>query len=111
MSTISKLCEKAADEVRNVAIDMRGKLDEDEFLAGTLTILEVTSSDLTLSNRAISDEDLTIEDQVVPAGQAVQFKVAGGEPGKKYTIRVTVDTTSSPPQRLIENVKLKVIAD
>lgn len=111
MSTISKVCTKAVDEVRNVAVDMRGKLDPDEVLLDNLVIVEVTSADLTLSSRAISVDDLLIEDDTVPAGQAVQFEVAGGVKGKTYTIRITVNTSSSPPQTLIENIKLRITAD
>src|SRR5262245_17545898 len=111
MSTISKVCVKSVDEGRNVAVDLCGKLDPDELLTSPLSVLEVTSADLVLSNRAISTVDLIIEEDTVPAGQAVQFRVAGGVRGKTYTIEIKVRTSSSPPQDLEENVKLKVTAD
>ena len=109
MSTIRKVCTKDASEERNIAIDLRGKLEVDELLIGTPTVEEITTSDLSLSNEAVSSSELTIEDDLVPVGQAVQFKVTGGVAGKRYKIRVTVNTNANPAQTLIENIKLRVI--
>lgn len=100
---------KAVGETRHVAVDMRGKLDTGEDLTGTPTIVEVTTAHLTLSNKAISDEDLTINGDTVPAAQAVQFTVSGGTAGISYTIRITVATTLG--QTIIENLSLGVVAN
>lgn len=109
MSTISKICSKAAGETRNVAIDMRGKLDDGEFILSPPTVIELVTNDLTLASKTVNAEDQIVENEIVPAGQAIQFKVSGGVAGKKYTIRVTATTTAVPAQVLIENIMLRVI--
>ena len=100
---------KTAGETRNVSIDMRGLLDEGELLAGTPTIAEVTTSALTISNEAVSTEALMINGDLVPIGQALQFRVAGGSAGHTYSIRCSVSTDAG--QALIVTVSLRVVAD
>lgn len=102
---------KTVTEERNVALDMRGKLDAGELLTGTPLVEEVTTTDLTLSSKALNTAVISINNSNVPISQAVQFKVEGGIAGTTYTIRVSCGTTSSPDQFLIENLHLKVIAD
>lgn len=111
MSVAPQRHTKTVSEERNVALDMRGKLDAGELLTGTPTVEEVTTTDLTLSSKTLNSSVININNSNVPISQAVQFKVEGGLAGTTYTIRVTVGTTSSPDQVLIENLHLKVIAD
>lgn len=102
---------KTESEVVNVAIDMRGLLDEGELLTGTPTVEEVDTTDLTIASQAISVATLLINGESVAAGQAVQFSVAAGEPDTDYTIRITVTTTSTPAQTRIVRARLRVIPD
>lgn len=102
---------KSVSEARNVAIDMRGLLDEGELLTGTPTIVEVTTTDLTLANKAVNGSTLTINGVECTAGQAVTFSVSGGVAGTTYTIRVTVASAASPAQTFVVSVRLAVIAD
>lgn len=102
---------KAASEERNIAVSFAGRLDTGEVLTGTPLVVEVTSTDLTISNKAVSTASLTIDGDTVPTAEAVQFKVTGGTAGTSYKIKITADTDSSPAQKLIGIVKLKVIAD
>lgn len=78
------------------SIDYQDYLDSGELLTGTPTVVEVTSSDLTLGNKAVSTAALTIRGRTSAIGQAVQFSVLGQAAGTKYRIRVTATTTSTP---------------
>jgi len=111
MSDAPQRHSKTESEIRNIALDMRGKLDAGELLTGTPTIEEVDTTDLTLSSKALNTAIITVNGLQVPVSQAIQFLVTGGTAGTTYTIRVTVTTTSTPAQTLIENLHLKVIAD
>ena len=102
---------KAVSEVRNVAVDMRGLLDDGELLTGTPTIVEVTTTDLTLASKAVNGSTLTINGVECLAGQAVTFKVSGGVAGSTYTIRVTVSSDATPAQTFVVAVRLAVEAD
>lgn len=102
---------KTASEVRNVAVSFSGKLDSGELLTGTPTVVEVTTSALTLDNKVVSTAILTINSVSVPVGEAVQFRVSGGTAGATYQIRINCDTDASPAQTLYGDVILEVIAD
>ena len=106
----------AAGETRNCAVSFAGKLDVNELLTGTPTVVEDTKSpssatSLTLSNKVVSTTVLTINDLSVPIAEAVQFAVTGGSSGGEYIIKVTVSTNSSPAQTLVGYEKLHVRAE
>lgn len=107
MSTAPQVRTVDQAEVRNVAVDLRGKLDEGELLVGTPTVTEVTSTDLTISNNTINSDAETIMGLVVPAGQAVLFRVSGFIPGAVYRIKIHATTDASPAQTLIEHITIK----
>lgn len=111
MATASQIQSKSASEIRNFAVSFAGKLDSGELLSGTPTIAEVTTTDLTIENKVVSTTSLTINGESVAASHAVQFKVAGGTAGARYTIKITVVTNASPVQTLIENVVFDCVAD
>ncbi len=96
-------------EIRNVSIDMRGKLDAGELVTGIPTIAEITTTDLSFANNAFNTGDVTINGSVCATGQAVLFKVSGFLSGVKYRIRVTATTTATPAQTLIEYVVIKTL--
>jgi len=103
---------KTESDVRNVAVSFAELLDTGELLTGTPTIVEVTTSDLTLGSKVVNTAALTILGESVAIGQAVQFSVSGGDAStKRYTIKITATTDSSPAQTLVRNVELDVIAD
>lgn len=111
LATAPQLPCKTAGETRNVAVSFQGKLDAGESLTGTPTVTEVTTSDLTITSPAVSTVALTINKKSVPAGEAVQFNVAGGTAGTEYTIKVSVGTDATPTQTLVVLLRLKVVAD
>ena len=111
MSTALEKQRKHVSEVRNVAVSFVGKLDVGEDLTGTPTAVEVDTTDLTISNVAVSIIALTINDRAVPIGRAVQFRVSSGIAGTRYTVRVTANTDASPSQILSVNTVLNVDGD
>ncbi len=110
-STAPQQQSKTASEIKNAACDFTGKLDTGEVLTGTPTVVEVGTSDLTLSNKVVSTAVLTILGRSVAIGKAVQFSVEGGTAGRSYEILITVDTDSSPAQRLTAKLPLEVKPD
>ncbi len=99
---------KTASEVRVAAVSFQGKLDSGELLTGTPTVVEVTTTDLTLANKAVNTAALTIDGVSNAIGEAVQFSIAGGTAGTAYTINIQVGTDSTPAQTLEVNVTLEV---
>lgn len=111
MSQTPQRHKKTVSEVRNVAVDMKGKLDTGELLTGTPTVVEEVTTALTLSSKVVNTTQLVINGRTVAIGEAVQFRVSGGLANQTYSIRVTVTTTSTPAQTLVENLHLSVVED
>ena len=108
MSTLPTRWTKGAGETRNIAVDFRGKLRGSEKLTGTPTIVEVTTSALTLTNKAVNVAALTILGETVGIGQALQVRVSGGTAGTDYSIKLTCATDSSPAQTVEDTITLGV---
>jgi len=83
------------------SIDFTEQLDSTETLTGAPTIAEITTADLTFSNKVVSTAALTILDREVAVGRAVQFKVTGQKAGTQYQVRITASTTSTPARTLV----------
>lgn len=102
---------KGVSAARNIAVDFIDQLDAGEVLTGTPTVTEVTTSDLTLSNKIINTAELTINDRTVAIGKAVQCKVTGGTAYRTYKIKISVGTNSTPAQTLIAIIELRIEAE
>ncbi len=100
----------SAGDVETIAIDYIDQLDTGELLTGTPTIAEVTTTDLTLSNKAVSTGTLTILGRTVSPGKAVQCTVSGQQAGTTYTIRVTVSTDATTPRTFVRDIKLACVS-
>ncbi len=111
LATAPQIRCKTASEVRIAAVSFLGKLDSGELLTGTPVVAEVTSSDLTLANKAVNTGALAIDGVSNAIGEAVQFSIAGGTAATTYAINISVGTDSTPAQTLITNVTLEVTAD
>lgn len=86
----------AVGATRNCAISYVNVLDTSEVLTGTPTVVEVTTTDLTITNKVVNTSTLTIDKQTCTAGQAVQFRVSGQLAAHSpYTIKVTVSSDQS----------------
>ena len=81
-------------ETVNVAIDASGKLDSGETYTGTPTITEVSTSNLTLSNKAVNTGALTINGNSTAIGQAIQFTVSASTTGT-YLVNWVCGTSAS----------------
>lgn len=94
-----------AGATRNVAVSFSNELDTGELLTGTPTVVEITSSDLTLGSKAVSTADLEINGETCPTGEAVQFSVSGMVSGTTYKVSITVSTDATPAQTLVTIVE------
>ena len=108
MSTAPQQQTAEASEVRNVAVDMRGRLDSGELLTGTPVVTEIGSSDLTFSNKAVNTVAKVIRGATVPIGQAVLFKITGFVAGANYRLKISIGTDAVPAQTLIEFIRIRV---
>ena len=106
-----EIIEKKVSGIRNVGVSFKDALDSGELLTGTPTIVEVTTSDLTLSDKVVNTAKLTIAGKSAAIGQAVQFKVLGGTADKTYTILITTSTDATPAQTFPVTLKIRVKAD
>jgi len=86
----------AQGATENHSIDCRDVLDSGESLSGTPTIVEVTSTDLTITNKTITSSAVTILGESVPAGKAVQCTITGQLAAtRNYTLKLTLATDGS----------------
>lgn len=97
----------SAGDVEMVGIDYTDWLDSGELLTGTPTVAEVTTTDLTLSNKAVNSTAVTILGTSVAVGKAVQFKMSGQSAGKTYRVRVTVSTDATPARTAVRDVLIR----
>ena len=77
------------------AVNVSPYLDSGELVA-SVTVTEITTSDLTLANKAVSTAELTILDETVPVGEAIQFTYSGCLVGVLYKLAIQVTTDSTP---------------
>jgi hypothetical protein len=98
--------------VRLCKVSFKGQLESSELLNGTtggatLTVAEVTTTDLTIGGAIFNASTITIDDDTaVLAGQAVTFSVTGQlEANSPYTIKITCTTDAS--QTLVAYVVIK----
>ncbi len=92
-STAREIREITTDEVRVVSVSFLGKLDTGELLTGTPTVTAEAGAGLTLSNKTVNSEAVTINSVSHAIGQAVQFKVdATAATDGEWTIDITCAT-------------------
>ncbi len=80
-----------------------------EQLAGTPTVEEIGSSDLSFTGIGLNPQDLSIKGIRVPANQGVLFDVAQGMARQDYTIRITASSSASPAQILVEDLRFSIL--
>jgi hypothetical protein len=100
---------KSAGDTELVAVDFSEYLDTGETLTGTPTVVEVTTTALTLASKAVSSTSLVILGRTVTAAEAVQWLVSGGTAGTRYKMRVTCSTTSTPARTVQRDVWMDVV--
>ena len=97
------------NETRNHAVSFIGMLDSGELLTGTPTVVEVTTTALTLGSKAVNTATLTINGVSNVAGQAVQYSCTTATAGA-YVIRITCATNATPAQTVSASVRLNVVS-
>lgn len=119
-----EIIEISLGSTRNCKVSLQGKLEPEELLTGTPTIVEIdgenaerTSGDdlLSITNKALTTAVSDIGDEEdVPIARAVQFTVADGveDPANAYAepcylIRITCDTDAG--QTVVLVVRLKFV--
>ena len=95
-------------DVDVVGINCTDYLDSGELLTGTPTITEITTSDLTFANQAVSTTALTIDGATVAIGMAIQFKVSGQQAGKKYKVKYSCGTDATPARTVVRGLMFEV---
>ncbi len=99
--TLEKIPSISVGATDTIAINFERWLDASETISSA-TVVEVTSSDLTLTNKAVNTEAIVVDGDTVAIGAGVQFSLSGqsatgGAGGDGlYRIRVTPTTNSSP---------------
>lgn len=101
--------EVATGSEGNVAVGFQD-LPSGVLLTGTPTIVEVTTTDLTLTSKTVNVSAVVIKGESYITGTAVLFHRAGGSAGVEYTVRITVSTNSSPADVLVKDVTFSVVS-
>ena len=107
----SQIPPMSEDDEDNGAVSFAKQLDAGELLEGTPLVVELTSSDLTITNKIVSVTALVINETSVPIGEAVQFHVVGQLLATAaYTLKITAVTDASPARTLNRYVRFTVTA-
>lgn len=106
--TLPQVHTVSAGATRLVRINCTRDLDSGASLTGTPTIVEVTTTALTLANKKVNTATYVEADtgDTVAVGKALEFTVTGGVAGTTYTIRATCATNSSPAETLVYDLTL-----
>lgn len=97
------------DEVRNAFVDFSKTLaDTDDSLTGTPVVTEVTTSDLTLANKAVGSTTFTDDDGYTwTANKYVTFTVSGWLDDTDYEVLVKPTTDAANAETLAKVVKFR----
>jgi len=101
--TLQQVGELSAGDTELFSVDYTDWLDSGESLTGTPTVVEQTSSDLTIEDLAsganqatVSTSALTILGRSVSAGAALSFVVSGQQANTSYSVLLTATTDATP---------------
>lgn len=106
--TLPQRYEISAGDTETVSVNFTDHLDAGELLSGSPTVVEVTTTDLTLGNKAVNSATYVESHtgDTVAIGAAVQFSVSGGTAYTTYRIRVTVNTDATPARTFVRDLLL-----
>jgi hypothetical protein len=109
--TLNQIHSVSAGSTRLVRVNCTRDLDSGVSLTGTPTVVEVTTTALTLASKAVNTATYVESHSgtTVAIGKAVEFTVTGGVAGTTYTVRITVSTTSTPAETLVYDVELTFV--
>lgn len=97
------------NETRNMFVDFLPELeDTGDSLTGTPVVVELVSSDLMITNKAVGSTTFTDADEFTwTSGKYVTFTVAGQQDDTDYRIEVRPSTDASNAETLSRIVVLK----
>lgn len=97
---------------RNVKISFKGHLDEGE-LVSSLTVLEDTTTDLTITGETVNDATMTVgHDEAVLAGQGGVCHITGMlVANSPYKLNWVATTDSSPTPQVIPGFSILLVAN
>lgn len=109
--TLKQRATISAGATRLLRINATDDLDDGSSLVGTPTILEVTTTALTLANKAVNSATYTdaVTGETVAIGKALQFTLQGGVAGTEYRIRAMCSTNSTPAETLLYDVLVSFV--
>ena len=109
--TLKQRATISAGATRLLRINATDDLDDGASLTGTPTILEVTTTALTLGSKTVNAATYTdaVTGETVAVGKGLQCTVAGGVAGTEYRIRATCSTNSTPAETLVYDVILSFV--
>lgn len=94
-----QICTVRVGDVRSPVCSFALILESGELLTGTPLVAEKTTSDLTLTNKAVNTAPLVVNGLAAAIGQAVQFSMSGQNVANSpYIILVTASTDATPAQ-------------
>jgi len=82
----------SAGDVRTGGIDYTPDLGDAEVIS-TVSVAEVTTTDLSFSGEAVLSAEEEILNRTVAIGKGVKFSISGAAAGTNYRLRVTVTTS------------------
>lgn len=92
-----------AGETRTIRVGLQDALETGVTLT-LVSITEVTTTDLTLANKAVNTATFDVDDNgvvtTVAIGQGVQFAVSGGTAGVTYAVRINCTTSDTVTQTI-----------
>lgn len=96
-------------EARTVSVDCRGSLDGADIITSIVTVEETGTAHLGITDARISDAPLEINQETVPAGKAIQFKVdaTGASVKHKWEYEISLLFENTSGDRVEGGVRLK----
>ena len=96
-------------EINIISVSFADVLDEGELLDEAPTVVEITTSDLTIANKRVNTSPLVLGEHTIGIGKAVQFSVSGqGTSNSPYSLKITVTTDSTPAQVKVRGIDFTV---
>lgn len=110
MSTIQadKILAMGAGASEIISVDFGNTLEEAELLTGDPTVTDdAETGDLVITDAQVNESGLLIDGSTAAAGQAIQFRITGGQKGKEYTLRMVCSTTAGRTKHGLQRLKVE----
>lgn len=79
----------------NDTVDIEGLLKGSELATGTPLVVEVNTTDLSITNKAVNTVEQTVEGRTVAIGEGIDYTISGFVKGI-YRLKITLITTATP---------------